>query len=262
MPGVNVRPPPPLSRDSKATSEGEFTRVGTWEVEKTGSPLVRPTSESAGNTRYISTRTVPMLPSDDPVGMRPWNVALVSLREPPLTTKSSADSISILPALSGRDAVAILPSTSPVLKKKGTALLIDADVADGATAFYRFTLAEEFGHVVLHREVVGRMRTLEDVVALHRSPAYYDKLDRNAKRFAAAVLMPPASLREDARAVCTSLRSAGHNLTSLNGKLTIRLSQRYGVSTTSMRYRLTEWPVSVGDAIREMFERDLPTLPA
>jgi hypothetical protein len=36
-------------------------------------------------------------------------------------TKSSADSISILPALSGRDAVAISPSGSPVLKKNGAA---------------------------------------------------------------------------------------------------------------------------------------------
>src|SRR4029450_13337604 len=105
------------------TPGGEFTRVGTWEVEKRGGPLVRPTSESAGNTRYISTLTLPMLPSDAPVGMRPWNVALVSLREEPLLTmKSSADSISILPALSGREAVAILPSTSPVLKKKGVGL--------------------------------------------------------------------------------------------------------------------------------------------
>jgi hypothetical protein len=49
-------------------------------------------------------------------------VALFSFSVPPLTMKSSADSISILPALSGRDAVAILPSTFPVLKKKGVAL--------------------------------------------------------------------------------------------------------------------------------------------
>src|SRR5215471_3816055 len=40
--------------------------------------------------------------------------------------KSSADSISILPLLSGRDAVAIRPSGAPVLKEKGSAA---ADVA-------------------------------------------------------------------------------------------------------------------------------------
>ncbi len=37
------------------------------------------------------------------------------------TTKSSADSISGRPGLSGRDAVAIRPSGSPVLKKNGSA---------------------------------------------------------------------------------------------------------------------------------------------
>jgi hypothetical protein len=35
-------------RDWKATSEGEFTRVGTCEVENVGAPEVRLTSESAG----------------------------------------------------------------------------------------------------------------------------------------------------------------------------------------------------------------------
>ena len=39
------------SRSSNATSEGELTRVGTFGVEKSGAPLVRPTFESLGNTR-------------------------------------------------------------------------------------------------------------------------------------------------------------------------------------------------------------------
>ena len=47
----NVRPLLALSRESKATSDGEFARVGTCEVENVGAPLVRPTSESLGNTR-------------------------------------------------------------------------------------------------------------------------------------------------------------------------------------------------------------------
>jgi hypothetical protein len=40
-----------LERESKATSEGEFTRVGTCAVENVGAPEVRPTSESFGKTR-------------------------------------------------------------------------------------------------------------------------------------------------------------------------------------------------------------------
>ena len=44
----------------------------------------------------------------EPVGRRPVNVALVSLVGE-VRTKSSADSISISPAESGREAVAIKP---------------------------------------------------------------------------------------------------------------------------------------------------------
>src|SRR6266446_7063076 len=43
--------PPELSRESNATSDGEFTRVGTMDVENVGGPLVRPTLESFGKTR-------------------------------------------------------------------------------------------------------------------------------------------------------------------------------------------------------------------
>src|SRR5437867_12077840 len=50
----------------------------------------------------------------------PVNVALV-IEVGPVMTKSSADSISNLPALSGRDAVAIFPSVLPVLKKNDVA---------------------------------------------------------------------------------------------------------------------------------------------
>ena len=41
-----VKLPATLSRSSKATSDGELTRVGTLGVENFGSPLVRLTSES------------------------------------------------------------------------------------------------------------------------------------------------------------------------------------------------------------------------
>ena len=44
-------PPVGQSASRNATSEGELTRVGTCEVENVGGPLVRPTSESFGNTR-------------------------------------------------------------------------------------------------------------------------------------------------------------------------------------------------------------------
>ena len=45
---VKVRPEPD-EKDSRALSEGELTRVGTCGVLKVGGPLVRVTSDWAGN---------------------------------------------------------------------------------------------------------------------------------------------------------------------------------------------------------------------
>ena len=72
---VNVRSIP-LDRDANATSDGEFTRVGTCGVLKFGGPLVRFTSESFGKTRYISAVTLETLERLAPSGINPVNVAL------------------------------------------------------------------------------------------------------------------------------------------------------------------------------------------
>lgn len=139
-------------------------------------------------------------------------------------------------------------------------VLIDESVADGPQAFYRFTLAEELGHLTLHRPVLKRIRSLDQVVELQRSPAYYNVMDRNAKRFAAAVLMPPRQLRRDADELFGALRAARLELEALTSRLVIRLAQRYVVSAMTMRFRLTEWPVEVDDAVQRAFAMGLPTL--
>ena len=71
--------------------------------------------------------------SGRPKGISPVKVALVrDVGE--VRTKSSADSISILPAELGREAVAILPSGSPVLKKKSVLPALAGPVRANATS--------------------------------------------------------------------------------------------------------------------------------
>src|SRR5215469_9089369 len=70
-------------------------------------------------------RTSTMFDRGAPRGRSPVNVALLRMVGK-VNTKSSADSISILPAELGRDAVAMRPSGLPVLKWKRSA---DAEVA-------------------------------------------------------------------------------------------------------------------------------------
>jgi len=58
-----------------STSAGELTLVGTWLVENVGGPLVRPTLESAGKTRYTSTITLVML-APDATAVRPSSLGI------------------------------------------------------------------------------------------------------------------------------------------------------------------------------------------
>lgn len=140
-------------------------------------------------------------------------------------------------------------------------ILIDQRVADGNAAFYRFTLAEEFSHLVLHRQVLERIKTVEDAAQLHASPAYYDHLDRNAKWLASALLMPEWCLREDAKALFVQLRAAKLDEETLVHKLTIRLAQRYNVSQAAMSHRLRNWPLNIYEAVRQAFAAGLDSLP-
>lgn len=140
-------------------------------------------------------------------------------------------------------------------------ILIDQSVADGNAAFYRFTVAEEFAHLVLHRSILEQIKTVEDAAQLHASPAYYDHLDRNAKWLASALLMPEGCLREDAKALFIRIRAARLDEGTLVYKLTIRLAQRYNVSQTAMSHRLRNWPLDIYDAIRQAFATGLNALP-
>src|SRR5689334_9137817 len=95
--------------------------------------------------------------SGAPVGSKPVNVALVMFVGA-VRTKSSADSISILPADPGREAVAILPSGFHVLQKKVPA---DAGAASRATAINtsRTRMCTRINHPCLEKCTDPRSKT-------------------------------------------------------------------------------------------------------
>lgn len=153
-----------------------------------------------------------------------------------------------------------------VARERGTGrliVLIDAQVADHNPNLYRFTVAEELGHVILHRPLIEKVRTLREAKALHASEEYR-RMDRNAKRFAAAVLMPPAEVLRDAAEVYPQLVAAAGfgNVEAVQGYLVDRLARRYRVSTQAMRIRLGEWPIRVLDRVAAAMRERLAFLPA
>jgi len=137
-------------------------------------------------------------------------------------------------------------------------IIIDAEVADHPSgSFYRFTMAEEFAHVLLHRNIMAQVQTLEDLLALHAWSGYHE-IDRNAKRLAAALLMPTITVSREARALYPRLvKAAGFgDPAAVEAHLAERLARLHGVSAQSMRHRLREWPLRITQKVeRAMRER-------
>ncbi len=167
--------------------------------------------------------------------------------------------LDILPGLKERCGVAGLVRYEPGIDTMR--VIIDAEVADHpAASFYRFTVAEEFAHVVLHREIMAQIGTMEDLLALHAWRGYHE-IDRNAKRLAAALLMPAISVSARARILYTDLvKAAGFgDAAAIQAHLEERLARLHGVSAAAIRHRLREWPLRITQKI-ERAVRDRLTI--
>jgi hypothetical protein len=129
-------------------------------------------------------------------------------------------------------------------------------------ARYRMTVAEELAHIRLHRTVIDQIDCPARFQELHRHPRWWE-IERNAKRFAAALLMPPERILERAREVYPELvRVAGTgNAAAINHWLCERLAREFEVSRQSMGIRLREWPVRVTDQVNRAVQDGLTYLP-
>lgn len=103
----------------------------------------------------------------------------------------------------------------------------------------RFTAAHELGHFVLHRATMGRFRADTDATLREADDDVADRMEREANRFAAELLMPEN--------VC---RARAAELTEKHGccprgVLVYRLISELLVSREALRYRLQA--LGVGD---------------
>lgn len=103
----------------------------------------------------------------------------------------------------------------------------------------RFTAAHELGHFVLHRETMGRFRADTDATLREADGDETDRMEREANRFAAELLMP----EELCRARAAELREK-HRCCP-RGVLVYRLASELLVSREALRYRLRA--LEVGD---------------
>ena len=136
------------------------------------------------------------------------------------------------------------------LKNDKFLIPIDADIADQSPYYYRFTVAEELSHITLHRDIVNETDSIEKAIKL-RSDLQYRIMDRNAKRFAAALLMPNRLIIEDGEKLYHEviLRYDFQPANKILKKMIETLRKKYDVSRKAMVYRLNEWPIKIIDRV-------------
>ena len=151
----------------------------------------------------------------------------------------------------------------PDLNSDKILIIVDDQLLDQDYLYriYRMTVAEELAHAILHREAIKEVKTVEDFKALHNH-SDWDRHDRNAKRLAAALLIPAEHVSKDSRELYTKMvRIVGYgNPDAIKKHLANKLAEQYEVSVKPMKFRLGEWPIRVMQKIDQAMSEELDFL--
>lgn len=152
-----------------------------------------------------------------------------------------------------RDNIDIVPL--PSLRVRGVdgflsqdrkTIYVDADVQRNIATRYRFTLAHELGHSVLHGEIIDEhLSAVGDKPQMFwelLSEEEYSHAERQANVFAAAILMPAHHLEDRFRAVSELLAGSNKTFDELDPfakmKVLRAMSSDFVVSPDALRIRL------------------------
>jgi hypothetical protein len=138
---------------------------------------------------------------------------------------------------------------------------IDEWLADNRPTRYRMTVAEELAHVLLHRTVIEQIDSPAGFQELQKHPRWFE-MDRNAKRFAAAILMPGEQVTREAGQVYSKLVRAASfgDAAAINKYLAAQLAKQFEVSPQAMTFRLREWPMKIEDRVDQAMRAQLDYL--
>lgn len=149
------------------------------------------------------------------------------------------------------------------LDTTGLVILVDDKLLDldHLRKIYRMTVAEEFAHSFLHKNAIENVRSIEDFEAFQNHPEWH-KHDRNAKRMAAALLMPAEYVLNDCRKLYKQMiEIVGYgDPESIKKYIANELAEKYEVSVHAMKIRLSEWPIKVTEKIGQAIQDKLDFL--
>ena len=140
-------------------------------------------------------------------------------------------------------------------------ILVDEDSYNHQPLRANFSIAHEFGHIVLHPRIWRKCKTVDDAVRFHMSIKYdYKHVERAANRLASAVLMPASTLSVDVPNLYQNLApQSNYDDDKVLHQLRFFLAKKYCVTIKPMEIRLQE--LRLEQKIRAALKDQCPYLP-
>jgi len=137
-------------------------------------------------------------------------------------------------------------------------VIIDEWLAEHRLNRYRMTVAEELAHILLHRPIIEQITEPRHFRELQQHYRWHE-MERNAKRFAAAILMPGNLVARKARSTYQQLvhKAGFDNVNAVKKYLVSLLAKDFVVSVQSMDFRLREWPMQVFTRVEQAMQDGL-----
>jgi hypothetical protein len=105
-----------------------------------------------------------------------------------------------------------------------------------------FSIAHEFGHLILHSAIFENCKTIDDAVCLNsKIKKSYNIIEGQANYFASVLLMPQSRIVEDTAKIYEFMIKNGNYNTKIDiNELCSTLARRYEVNMEPMKIRLKE----------------------
>lgn len=121
-------------------------------------------------------------------------------------------------------------------------ICVDKHVADNVPARFRFTIAHEIGHFILHEAIYSSasFSTPEEWKAWINSMSskMFKRLESQANMFASQILVPVAELRIFFETYLEKVENAGLDWESSPGVIYRAIAKDFGVAPEVIKYRL------------------------
>ncbi len=149
-------------------------------------------------------------------------------------------------------------------------VIVSEEIADRNPNRYRFTLAQEVGHLLLHKGILESITIPEEALDFHNSltSEQYKRLEFDANRCAGAILMPQRQFRDAASDAYElwfgKMKSQSDRILPdfLVKRVIDDLAKIYQVSFQAAKIRLQGWPIKLYDDILESARRSQPHIGA